>query len=351
MKTRRHLLVAALLVVAAARLAPPARSVVPESLSDEQFWTLTSELSEPNGTFRSDNLLSNERMMQHVIPTLTRAVKPGAAYLGVGPEQNFTYIAALQPAIAFIVDIRRGNLQLHLMYKALFELSADRVEFVARLFSRKRPAIDGGATVEEIFKALEGVEADPSLFARNLEDVRALLTRTHKLPLTPDDLLGIELVYQSFFVNGPGIQYSANFGGSAGFPTYAELMTATDAGGMRRGYLARHESFLFLKALHAKNLIVPIVGDFAGPRALRAVGRYLKEKQATVGAFYLSNVEQYLGREGRWTLFCENAATLPLDDASSFIRSLRDGSYGRGIGLTSVLGNMLTETRACARAD
>ena len=60
--------------------------------------------------------------------------------MGVGPEQNFTYIAVTRPAIAFIVDIRRGNLDLHLMYKALFELSADRADFVSRLFSRKRPA-------------------------------------------------------------------------------------------------------------------------------------------------------------------------------------------------------------------
>src|SRR6266478_4225505 len=110
---------------------------------------LSSELSESNGSFRSDNLLSNEVWLQYVIPALTEVAKPGRAYMGVGPEQNFTYIVALQPKMAFIVDVRRGNLDLHLMYKALFEMSADRAEFVSRLFSKARPrggSLDGTAS-------------------------------------------------------------------------------------------------------------------------------------------------------------------------------------------------------------
>jgi hypothetical protein len=66
-------------------------------------------------------------------PELTRRVAPGGVYLGVGPEQNFTYIAAMRPRVAFILDLRRGNADLHLMYKALFELAADRADFVSRL--------------------------------------------------------------------------------------------------------------------------------------------------------------------------------------------------------------------------
>jgi len=126
-------------------------------------------------------------------------------------------------------------------------------------------------------------------------------------------------------------------------------MTATDGAGTPRSYLASNEAFAVLKTLHTKNLIIPVVGDFAGPKALRGVGKYLKDKQAVVGAFYLSNVEQYLARENRITLFCENVASLPLDDTSSFIRSIRDPTYGRGLGLTSQTGSMLTETKICAR--
>ena len=99
-----------------------------------------TDFSEPNGFFRSDNFLSNEVEYQWVIPTLTSTLGTGGVYLGVGPEQNFTYIVALRPKLAFIVDIRRGNLHEHLLYKAFIEMSADRAEFLSRLFARKQPA-------------------------------------------------------------------------------------------------------------------------------------------------------------------------------------------------------------------
>ena len=59
--------------------------------------------------------------------------------MGVGPEQNLTYVAAFRPRIAFVVDIRRQNLLHHLWYKAVFELSPTRAEFLSRLFARALP--------------------------------------------------------------------------------------------------------------------------------------------------------------------------------------------------------------------
>ncbi len=130
--------------------------------------------------------------------------------------------------------------------------------------------------------------------------------------------------------------------------TYAELMTATDADGIFRSYLANEENFNVLKSLEMKNLIVPVVGNFAGPKALRAVGKYIKDKDGVVSAFYLSNVEQYLQMDGIWDDFCRNVALLPLDDSSTFIRSVRGGRYGQGVGLNSDLGQMATEVKSCA---
>ena len=72
-------------------------------------------------------------------PDAAADARPASAYVGVGPDQNFTYIAALKPRIAFIVDIRRQNMLLHLMYKALIEMSPTREEFLSRLFSRPMP--------------------------------------------------------------------------------------------------------------------------------------------------------------------------------------------------------------------
>src|SRR5204863_2929398 len=103
-----------------------------------------AQLSERGGYFDADdNLISNERSYLHPIPDLLEGHVTGGAYIGVGPDQNFSYIAQTRPTIAFIVDIRRDNLLLHLLFKALFSLSRTRVEYMALLFGRAPPsAID-----------------------------------------------------------------------------------------------------------------------------------------------------------------------------------------------------------------
>jgi len=323
---------------------------LPARLSDQEFWRITTSSSEPDGTFRSDNLLSNESGYQYVVPELTRTAKPGRVYLGVGPEQNFTYIVATKPTMAFIVDIRRGNLDLQLMYKALFELSADRGEFVSRLFSKKRPdGITAKSTVNEIFARFWDVPTSEQLFNENLQAIEEQLVKKHGFALPQDDLRGLEYVYHAFYFYGPKIQYSStgSFGG-AFQPNYADLMTAVDMAGVSRGYLASEESFQFVKDLEARNMLVPVVGNFGGPKAIRAVGAYLRDMAATVSTFYLSNVEQYLRQDGIWGAFCANVASLPLDDTSTFIRSARRvGDPTPGFGLASELGNVVSETRVC----
>ena len=326
-----------------------AAASLPARLSDQDFWRLVSESSEPDGSFRSDNLLSNELGFQFVVPELIKTTKPGRVYMGVGPEQNFTYIVATRPAMAFIVDIRRGNLDLQLMYKALFELSADRAEFVSRLFSKKRPeGLTAKSTASDIFGAFWNVATEPAMFNENLQAIDNLLIKKHGFALSNDDLEGIKYVYNAFFLYGPKIQYSStsSFGGS-GQPSYADLMTAADVAGLEHSYLANDENFQFMKELETRNMLVPVIGNFGGPKAIRAVGKYLKDRNAVVTAFYLSNVEQYLRQDLLWDNFCANVATLPLDETSTFIRSVRRGNSAPGIGLSSELGTMLSEVRGC----
>jgi len=311
-------------------------------------------MSEPNGSFRSDNLLSNEVWLQYVIPDLLEVNKPGRVYMGVGPEQNFTYIAALKPAMVFIVDIRRGNLDLHLMYKALFDLSKDRADFLSRLFSRRRPeGLSAASSVNEIFQAYASVAPDDALFDRNFTEIIADLKDKHHLPLLDEDVAGIKFVYGYFGQYGPDLTYwmSGGAGGRGGFrnsPTYGDLMVATDANGTLRSYLASEESWNVLKSLETKNLLVPVVGNFAGPKALRAVGAWLKQHHATVSAFYLSNVEQYLNMDGIWMDFCRNSLELPIDENSQFIRSYRGGGAGYGGGsLNQGIFPMAVDLKQC----
>jgi hypothetical protein len=243
-------------------------------------------------------------------------------YLGVGPEQNFTYIAAIRPRLAFVTDIGRGNLHLHLLYKALFELSVSRADFVSRLFSRPRPAgLTETTPVVELMNAyMRAGAGSESAFAANVKAVSTHLTKTRALPLDDDDLTGIEYVYRNFLRFGPAIDYTSSIGRPGTGITYAALMSAIDPSTRTsRTYLSSEERFAFVKSMQAKNLIVPIVGNSPVPKrcarwvSICAIG-------AVVSAFYVSNVEMYLQRNRVWEKFCANVATLPLDADSIFIR-------------------------------
>ena len=110
---------------------------------------------------------------------------------------------------------------------------------------------------------------------------------------------------------------------------------------MSRSYLATEANFRTLKEMEVNNLVVPLVGDFAGPKAIKAVGEYLKERKATVTAFYLSNVEPFLFQQNDdWRKFFTNVGTLPLDSSSTFIRSVFNGSgFVRGPNFSSYIRN------------
>src|SRR4030095_2301970 len=151
---------------------------LPGDISDEVFWKMIVDMSEPDGSFQFENFLSNELGYQLVIPRLLEVSRPGGAYLGVAPEQNFTYIAALKPKIAFIIDIRRQNMIELLMYKALFELSETRADFLSKLFARKRPeGLSEKSTAGELFDAYRQVRRDPDIEKQTLQAMKDLLVR------------------------------------------------------------------------------------------------------------------------------------------------------------------------------
>ena len=305
------ILCAAIAGVAAAQ--PASRRI-----SDREFQTLITGMSEPGGTFVTDNIISNEVAFQEVIPELQRTHR--GAYIGVGPEQNFTYIVALKPSIAFIVDLRRGNMLLHLMYKALVEMSASRADFMSRLFARPRPAGVGPDTdAGALFNAYAAVPVSEARAATELTRILDRLTRVHGFALSDDDRQGLSAVYRSIYRGGPRMR--GDFGGGAWIPTYAELMALSDPTGRNQTFLGSEANFATLKSYESNNLIVPLVGNFSGDRTIRAVGRYLGDRRLTVGTFYASNVEDYLFKDGSWKRFAGNLATLPIDERALLIRT------------------------------
>lgn len=331
MSLRRLVLAAAIIVVAAiGTMAVQTAATLPSEISDAEFWRMIVEFSEQGGSYPYENFVSNELTVQHVIPALKATTKPGGVFIGVGPDQNFTYVSALQSKLAFVVDIRRQNMLEMLMYKALFELSPDRLDFVSRLFSRVRPALlDSRASASALFATYEKAKQDAELYQKNLQAIKASMTQ-HGFALSSEDLGKLEYVYQVFFKGGPAINYefmsTSPFTGAA---SYSQLMNITDTAGRNWGFLANEENYQYVREMQRRNMIVPLVGDFAGPAALRNIGRYLKERNATVTAFYASNVEYYLNPTQKQAFYA-NLTELPGDPSSMLVRYIL-GSQARNL--------------------
>lgn len=326
--------------VAAGSAQQPAKaSSLPDRLSDAEFWNLMSDISEPGGYFRiTDNYTSNEREVGHLFTMLREGGVQGGVYLGVGPEQNFSYIAAIRPAMAFVVDIRRQAVMQHLMFKAVFELAKDRADFIALLFSKPRPAdLDSTTPIQRIWDAYQQVATDPAAAAKNSTRIVEHLTRTHRFTFTADESAQLESVLAAFVQFGPAISTRGASGGGGGgnTVTFADLTGwSLDAADQPQSFLSTEEHFRLVKSLHEKNLIVPVSGDFGGPKAIRAIGAYVQKQGGFVSAFYLSNVEQYLFQDGKQRAFYDNVAALPVNDKSVFIRPY---SLRRGGGATQSL--------------
>ena len=240
--------------------------------------------------------------------------------MGVGPGQNFTYIVGHEA----VDGVHRGRAARELRsaadvqgaLRAVGRSGGVRVAAVLEeTAGRPRRADRRPPTSSAAFWNVERAIARCSTrtWQRSTDD---LLVKKHGFALVqPDDLEGIEYVYDAFYQLRSAIQYSStsSFGGSLQ-PTYADLMTAhrprrhgAQLSGDRRE-LPVHEG--------SRNPQHP----GAGRRQLRrpeghSRGRPVPQREGRdVSAFYLSNVEQYLRQDGIWDDFCANVATLPLDD-------------------------------------
>jgi hypothetical protein len=298
------------------------RAATDLQVSSEQFGRYIQDWSEPEGYFDSDNFISNETSYLHVVDQLEQRVKPGGIYIGVGPDQNLSYIVHTHPMLAVITDIRRQNMLQHLWLKCLFAMSANRVEYLSLLFSRKAPRVNPDASFQELLDSVRASNTDEELFKKNLAAVKNMLLDKYKLQLSSDDLSKIEYIYQTFWKEGLDLRFSSIGRGNASmYPSFEEMLIETDRQGRQQNYLSSEVPFQWMKTFEAENRLIPIVGDFAGSHALRAVGAFLKANGLNVSAFYTSNVEFYLFGTPNWTRYVSNLRALPLDRDSVFIRS------------------------------
>jgi len=307
-------------VFAMSRLYVKAADTLPAQYTDAEFWRIVTDFSETGGDYQFENFVSNEISYQEVLPDLSRLAKPGGVYFGVASEQNFTYIDVVRPKVAFIFDVRRQNTLQLLMYKALIEMADNRADFVSLLFSRKRPAgLNANSSAEALFEAIADARPDPQLYASTLQAIKDRLVRQHRFALSADDVQKIEYIFNVFFRGGPRMDYGfASTAPNPYVPSYHALAVATDGRGKNWVYLNREESYKHIREMQQKNLIVPLVGDFTGTKAIRTVGQYVKDHGSTISVFYISNVEDYI--QPQYAAYLSNLAALPTDNSTLLIR-------------------------------
>lgn len=310
--------------------AAPAQKAAREQAT---FAGQIAALSEAGGYFDTDNLISNESSYLQVIPELQRRGVHGGAYIGVGPDQNFTYIAEVRPTIAFIIDIRRDNLLLHLLFKALFQLSRTRLDYLSMLFGRRVPQTAGPSTremaIDDLVNNIDGRPVDAADVAALRARVRSVLRKTG-VPLSEEDFATITRFHARFVEAGLSLRFqSTGRPPQSHYPTYRQLLLDTDPSGRHTNFLASEESFQFVKSLQTQDRVVPVVGDLSGPSALAAIGHALGVRRELLSAFYVSNVEFYLFREGSFRRFVANLGRVPHQKNSVLIRSIFDYAFSR----------------------
>jgi hypothetical protein len=301
---------------------PPAPTPAPVASA---FGALVGSLSEPDGPFFSDNVISNETSYLQVAAPLSKAAVPGGAYIGVGPEQNFTYIALTRPKVAFVIDIRRQNMIEHLLYRAVFAEAKTRSHFLALLVGRAWDAAGdpgAGGSIEAVIAHAEKSPPDEAVFAASHARLRAAIERD--MPLDAEDKKTLEVSHRAFFKGQLDVRFELKPPSGRRYPALRELLVARDPDGAERGFLASEEAFRFVQTLEAEGRVIPVVGDFAGDRALPGIAAYLAQEKIPVSAFYTSNVEQYLLEPRVWARWARNVAALPIHDKSLFIRAYLD---------------------------
>ena len=315
---------------AGASLTPPF-SPSAAALTDSTFGRLIARVSEPGGWFDTDNLISNESSYLHVIGQLRALGIRGGAYIGVGPDQNFSYIAETRPSLAFVLDIRRDNLLEHLLFKALFELAPTRIEYLSLLFGRSRPDAPErfrDATVDDLVTSIDRASKQERVFDAASDRVAAAAAR-FGVALTQDDFDTIRRFHGEFFAAGPDLRFTS-FGRAPRpyYPTFRQLLLERDREGRRANWMASEQSYAFLRTMQLENRVVPVVGNFAGPHALREIAQVLRERGLQVTVLYASNVEYYLMQDRIFDRFADNVAALPFGRNAVVIRSVFGSVFG-----------------------
>ncbi|MFC1555059.1 hypothetical protein ACFL7D_10520 [candidate division KSB1 bacterium] len=302
------------------------------------FSNIILNTSEQGGRFSNDNWVSNETSYLEILELIDDFEISGGAYIGVGPNQNFTYIANIKPEIAFIVDVREQNTLQHLIYKVIFELSDSRAEFFSFLFSKPLDAKIGpteNTDINGLIQYFRLAGSDRDMFENTFNTIKSILSKKYGFKFTSTQLISLEKIFRAFYIYNLNITYSNSRSIRSWYPTYSELLTQKNNKGEQLNPFNSREDFIFLKNMHLQNRIIPVTGNFSGNKAFRKISEYLDNYNIEVSAIYVSNVEQYVFRSMiDWNNWVSNVKYLPLNEKAVFIRWIYHRSSSRNRDFT-----------------
>lgn len=287
------------------------------------FFELLKWLDEPpTGPSSADNLMTNEDSLASVMDQIRSESPPGTVFLGVGPDQNYTFIATARPIEAYLLDYRKKNQLLHLMHLALIAKSPNRIDYLENYWARRvkvglisPPNDDHSKTTEKLLLLFRRSELDQQFLAQNIGDVMSELLNSQFLDANEIEEVG--RIQKR--LAGPGPE--ARFLALKMYPTIASLISMKTRAGKPGHWLAGDDYYQEVRELCFQQKIYPVVGDWSGQLCLKKLAAHLNSTEKKVGLVYISDVEFFLLRGNRFSHYIENLARLPLHDEVRIVRT------------------------------
>ena len=250
----------------------------------------------------------------------------GGVYLGVGPEQNLTYIAAIRPAMA----LRRGHPPpgrdaAPAVQGRIFELATDRADFIALLFSKPRPPdLDGATPIQRHLEPptrRSPTDPRPGVEKRR-PDRESADARSHRFTFTAAE----SAPARSRFVPHSSCMVPTFRRAAGAAPDgWVEAVAAarspispaghTMIAGEPQSFLSTEQNFQIGRRRCTRRISSSRSAEISpAPRRSAPSGTTFRQRGAVVSAFYVSNVEQYLFQDGKARAFYDNVAALPVND-------------------------------------
>jgi hypothetical protein len=163
--------------------------------------------------------------------------------------------------------------------------------------------------------AFAAAEMQPGILAESQAEVRRFLAdRGYR-----DEADFEEIRKMQSRLAGPGPE--ARFLALRMYPTIGRLMAERTRSGRPGHWLADDAMFETVRALQRNDSILPVVADWSGGSAMRAVADHQRKMKMQVGVVYVSDVEFFLFRGGLFDRYVASLAGLPIHPRAVVVRT------------------------------